>query len=486
MSGSFARWVGGLLVVVAGFAAAPGEAATTRLAGHVLPALAGAETLPASVDPPPLTLTIVLTRDQQAGFERYLRDVYDPASPTYRRFLTQRQVADRFGPSRRTYDRMRHYMRTSGLRIVAESDNRLTLTVQGSRAAVARAFDVQVADYRLGDRTFHATADEPALPRELAAHVQAIGGLSNLAQVQPSKKALRRGFFKLACQLLLAPVAPPLGYKVCLPSDNPTEPYKLCLTAAEQAAENDTDFNYDFFASTGYYQYSRIVLVGESCPPGTVGSAHTPRAAGTSRVETPVSGAGQTIAIVGFDTFEQSDIADYLALLGLPAIRLDDLSHVRVNGGAPLGPDQNEVLLDVTTAMTVAPKAKMVVVRRTVHGRGRASRRSSTRRSAAAPRSSATAGPTARTRPRSPTCRASTPSSRAPRRQASASSTAPATRAARASTAARTRSPCRPARRTRPRSAARRSRAGRGRRTPARPGGTARPRHHRRARAASA
>ena len=79
-------------------------------------------------------------------------------------------------------------------------------------------------------------------------------------------------------------------------------------------------------------------------------------------METPVSGAGQTIAIVGFDSFEQSDIADYLALLGLPASRLDDLSHVRVNGGAPLGPDQDEVLLDVTTAMTVAPKAKMVVV----------------------------------------------------------------------------------------------------------------------------
>src|SRR5271154_7430161 len=73
-----------------------------RIPGHVLPALAKATIVPSKseTDRQLITLTLVLKRDHQAQFESYLRDVYDPHSKVFRHFLTQRQIANRFGPSR--------------------------------------------------------------------------------------------------------------------------------------------------------------------------------------------------------------------------------------------------------------------------------------------------------------------------------------------------------------------------------------------------
>ncbi len=65
-----------------------------------------------------------------------------------------------------------------------------------------------------------------------------------------------------------------------------------------------------------------------------------------------IDGTGQKIGIVAFDTFDPSDVADYLALRGLASDRIDNLSQVHVNGGAPPGGNQDEVLLDVDIALT--------------------------------------------------------------------------------------------------------------------------------------
>src|SRR5277367_6630336 len=84
-----------------------------RIPGHVLPALAKATIVPSKseTDTQLITLTLVLKRDDQAGFERYLKELYDPHSPNFRRFLTQSQIVKRFGPSKASYDRVLRYLR---------------------------------------------------------------------------------------------------------------------------------------------------------------------------------------------------------------------------------------------------------------------------------------------------------------------------------------------------------------------------------------
>ncbi len=81
------------------FAAAKPEP-MVRLPGHVLPALAQATKLAPrpGADQEPLTLTVVLKRDDQHGFERYLRDVYDPKSPFFVVSSTHRRSAPGSGP----------------------------------------------------------------------------------------------------------------------------------------------------------------------------------------------------------------------------------------------------------------------------------------------------------------------------------------------------------------------------------------------------
>src|ERR1700722_3812513 len=64
--------------------------ATVRLPGHVLPALAKASVVPSAAksESEPITLTLVLKRDNQPAFERYLHDLYDPHSKNFHKFLT--------------------------------------------------------------------------------------------------------------------------------------------------------------------------------------------------------------------------------------------------------------------------------------------------------------------------------------------------------------------------------------------------------------
>src|ERR1019366_6091504 len=114
---------------------------------------------------------------------RYLHEIYDPHSKDFHHYLTQRQIADRFGPSRAAYRAVLAYLRARNLTLVQGSKNRLTLTVRGTRAQVERAFAVQIGDYEIGKRTFHANDRDPALPTQLATRVQSIAGLSNLASI---------------------------------------------------------------------------------------------------------------------------------------------------------------------------------------------------------------------------------------------------------------------------------------------------------------
>jgi hypothetical protein len=58
----------------------------------------------------------------------------------------------------------------------------MTVTMQASRTDVEKALALHVDTYAKGDRRFFANDVEPSLPGAIAAHVQAILGLTDLAQ----------------------------------------------------------------------------------------------------------------------------------------------------------------------------------------------------------------------------------------------------------------------------------------------------------------
>ncbi|MGD0120871.1 MAG: protease pro-enzyme activation domain-containing protein [Candidatus Binatus sp.] len=341
--------------------------ATVRLPGHVLPALAKATVVPSNPkdENAPITLTLVLKRDHQPAFDAYLHDLYNPHSSNFHHYLTQQQIAEKFGPSIDTYRTALEYLRANGFELLHGSPNRLTLTVRGTRAKVERAFDTRIKDYRIGKRNFYANDQAPALPANLASRVLSVGGLSNLAHVT-NTVSIKEGFGKLICNILLAPFYPPPGQKFC--NYDPTKAWKDCIDSVPSWAVNNTPLDISVDPNLNY---ATIVPDGSTCPPppkpsplmkaeGLAAGATAVHAAARPAAS-PIGGTGQTIGLVEFDTFEQSDVANYFDLIGLPSSNLANLKTVNVNGGATPGSNQDEVLLDIDTVMTLAEDAKVTV-----------------------------------------------------------------------------------------------------------------------------
>jgi hypothetical protein len=154
------------------------------LPGHVLPKLREATALPRSLETlqQPLTVTVMLNLSDKAGADELRREMNDPNSVQYHKTITVTEFTERFGPSQEAYDSVLAYLQKNGLTLTAGSANRRTLTVRGTRAQAEHAFGVAINDYKLGNRTFHAVAADPAVPAELAPLIAGISGLSNMGE----------------------------------------------------------------------------------------------------------------------------------------------------------------------------------------------------------------------------------------------------------------------------------------------------------------
>ncbi len=342
---------------LASSALAAGSEPRVTLPGHTLSAETLARAAPAttsakSLQQEPMVLTIVLRRTQEDAFGDFLQDLRNPDARDYHRYLTPQQVSDRFGPTQDDYDTVAAYFVAQGFSIVEGSQNRMSLTIKGSRALAEAALGTRIRDLALGDTSFFANENDPQLPAPIGGRVQSIVGLSNLARPVSFNTEEQHHLWEQDC--LAAHVAiVTLGlYGFFVFSFLEWPP----LMAAEGLVGIVC-----FSENVGYVIYHQ----GNNAPGGHAAGGHAARIKDLKSGPLPsigiADGSGQTIGLVQFDTFQKSDIVDYLALIGMPADKIDNVSEVHVNGGAPLGKGANEVLLDLTVAITVAPGAKLVV-----------------------------------------------------------------------------------------------------------------------------
>ncbi len=183
-----------------GRVAVPGEVAPAMAHARLLSG-PGRDAVPASTK---LTITVTLNRTDQAGFLHYLRAVTSPQSPSYDQFLSQAQLADRFGPSQSAYDSVLAWLRARGFRIVRGSVNRLTISARSTVRQAEHAFGTPIRRYRLDGRLVYANTSDPTIPARLGSFVAAIGGLSSLATPQPIDASTRPAASKMKWQALFA------------------------------------------------------------------------------------------------------------------------------------------------------------------------------------------------------------------------------------------------------------------------------------------
>jgi len=78
-----------------------------------------------------LQLDIALPLRNQARLTNLLQQIYDPASPNYRHYLTVEQFTDEFGPTNQDYQPVVDFAKAKGLAVTWTSPNRMFIGVEG-------------------------------------------------------------------------------------------------------------------------------------------------------------------------------------------------------------------------------------------------------------------------------------------------------------------------------------------------------------------
>jgi subtilase family serine protease len=251
-----------------------------------------------------LNLAIGLPLRNETALDSLLQQLYDPASPNFRQYLTPEQFTERFGPTEQDYQAIVDFAKANGLTVTGTLPNRMVVDVRGPVANIEKAFHVTMRTYRHPEETrdFYAPDAEPSL--DLSVAILHVSGLNNYSLKQPAN----------------------LTIKAVDPNVNPSPN----SGSGPSGSYRGNDF----------------------------------RAAYVPGVTTnQLSGAGQSIALVEFDGYYSNDIALYESQTGLPSVTL---TNILIDGysGAPSGNANQvtEVSLDIEMVISMAPCVSKVIV----------------------------------------------------------------------------------------------------------------------------
>jgi len=132
-----------------------------------------------------MNLDVVLPLRDQAGLDAFVKELYDPSSPSYRHFLTVPEFTERFGPTQEDYDAVVRFAETHGFTVVGGSRDGMDVQIRGPVSAVEAAFHVSMRNYQhpTENRTFYAPDREPTT--DLPFQLWHISGLDNYSIPHP-------------------------------------------------------------------------------------------------------------------------------------------------------------------------------------------------------------------------------------------------------------------------------------------------------------
>ena len=191
-----ARMVAALIYLVGYIAAVPmalwllvtpAQAQQLRtLPSHVPPAAAHLQPIDRVPGLTRLNLAIGLPLRNQETLTNLLQQIYDPASPQYRHYLTPEQFTEMFGPTEQDYQSIIAFARANGFAVTGLHPNRLLLDVNASVADIEKAFHVKMCVYQhpTEARRFYAPDVAPSVGVDLP--VLDINGLSDYTRPHPA------------------------------------------------------------------------------------------------------------------------------------------------------------------------------------------------------------------------------------------------------------------------------------------------------------
>ena len=251
-----------------------------------------------------LSLAIGLPLRNESELDKFISQLYEPASLNFHKFIQPAEFTARFGATEADYAAVRKFAEQNGFVVTGTSPNRMVLDVQASVANAERAFHIALHTYRhpREARDFFAPDSAPSVDLNLP--ILHVSGLDNFLIPRPAilqKRLLEKNES--------ARVSPASGSGI-----------------AGLYAGNDF---------------------------------HTAYAPGVA-----LNGTGQAVALFELEGYYTNDIIAYENQTGLPNLTLTNVL-VDSFSGTPTGTDTNgviEVALDIDMALAMATNLSRVIV----------------------------------------------------------------------------------------------------------------------------
>ena len=320
-----------LALCVGGLAGAESASAATslRMVGAASTMPAGARLLGPVSASESLHATVALNPSSSAALEQFATAVSTPGDPEYGHYLSVAEFASRFGATADALGAVERDLRGAGLQITEVPPDHLSVEVTGSAAEVERAFATDLEQVRMtSGRIAYLNEDPPAVPAAIAPEVQGVIGLSDLYPAQPQ-------------DLIRVPASPAPG-RAAAPAAVGSGPAP-CTSA------------------------SALTTVANGYGPSGAGEAYTADLVagmyGLGGYYPADEGAGQTVALVELEAFQQTDVTTYQSCYGLPTTAP---TVINVDGGpgtytTATDDDDGEAALDIEQVIGLAPEATVDV-----------------------------------------------------------------------------------------------------------------------------
>ena len=304
-------------------AGAPALAAGREVRLGSAPQLPSGTTLVAgSASVQTMQITVALAPRDPTALLNYADGVGQASSRDYRRYLTPSQFRARFAPRREALIKVEEELRQHGLKPGSVTGNGLAIHVRASSAAIEHAFDIELVRVRLASGRDAVYNDQgPAVDADVAPLVQAVIGLSSLAEMERLDVSHTTADTRNNAS----------GSSVYRTSSAhiATGGPQPCLKASE-VAPGQGAYTADQIATA--YGFSGVYATGDQ-------------------------GSGVTIGAYELEPDALSDIAAYQSCYHTDT----SVNYVKVDGGAGTGIGQGEAALDIEQLIGLAPKAKILV-----------------------------------------------------------------------------------------------------------------------------
>jgi subtilase family serine protease len=161
-----------------------GAATSTTIQGKAAAAVPANETAP-TPSGELIEFDVGVELKDLAGAEALAREVTDPTSRNYRRYLSPQRWETRFSPSVRADKEVEASLRSAGIKITKVAPDRMTIEAEGTAEQIDAYFETTLAKYEVGEETVRLASSSLSAPTNVAPLISGVRGVNEI-HVKPA------------------------------------------------------------------------------------------------------------------------------------------------------------------------------------------------------------------------------------------------------------------------------------------------------------